>query len=83
MAIVIRTITVPQNPKAERHLRLELNEGGVGCAWSPPEPKSRKAFETHLSEAELNCAERNVPQNPKAERHLRPLTILGALIVTF
>ena len=67
---------VPQNPKAERHLRPRGVSGWLAAPASrSPEPKSRKAFETPLH-TEGRPPNICVPQNPKAERHLR----LSALI---
>jgi len=41
---------VPQNPKAERHLRLrEAALETMSISACSPEPKSRKAFETYTA----------------------------------
>ena len=63
-------IIVPQNPKAERHLRHFAHSLTPYRSFTVPQnPKA----ERHLRQAlRLNDLARSVvPQNPKAERHLR------------
>ena len=64
---------VPQNPKAERHLRHLINFAHSRIPYKVPQnPKA----ERHLRPDRLGealHAEGCVPQNPKAERHLRLL----------
>jgi len=69
---------VPQNPKAERHLRLLIVSALVAEASNVPQnPKA----ERHLRQGHWNRLEEplQVPQNPKAERHLRLLFQVFAL----
>ncbi len=69
--LVPSKLAAPQNPKAERHLRLITSERDRTAVGAPQNPKA----ERHLRRAEGPIVDSMrlliAPQNPKAERHLR------------
>ena len=62
---------VPQNPKAERHLRLEWIDQMQCVSPVPQNPKAERHLRLAIPSSERMDIDL-VPQNPKAERHLRP-----------
>ena len=65
---------VPQNPKAERHLRPRKGRESIWCDWrSSPEPKSRKAFETPRSPLDTLLQWRGSPE-PKSRKAFETTT---------